>query len=1337
MSSRLAAELIADGASWKKDVQIPMKQGSIWTGAMTTRVWATIDIIHNGKHLKVENLELFVWDMDRDVTLSCAFLDQHKLRDWRGSPGDDEQLRVLASVCSGWEPANPSSDSATAYHIQGERGAAGPDMGQRVNASFQGMVATASIPATQSEYHHPLMTTTNRHDSWTREKAEALREKLVKQLREPIPALQRALEAVAEEYKEAFGDDISEPCDFKPFKIRLKAGAQYIAMVPRRLSEPMLLEVQKQMAALLEQGVIKPSDSPWAFPLVLARRPGSDKVRCCVDYRLLNLMVEPYPYGMADLHQTLDGLVGHKFYWSVDVSSYYHQIRVEPESMQYTAFVLPGGSKFEYSRVPFGIKTAPAWAQQQLREALQGNKGTEKLVNFLDDVTHGSDTIEESVEAFRELLKFCVAHKVKLRRSKCTLGVSAVKALGFVVNEQGKWIDPARVLSLLKIPQARTPKELKQLLGSFGFVRQFLCDSAKVCAPLFDLLRKGVKFRWTAACDQALERLKESVVLSPCLGQIDSTKTVYARVDASDVGVACVLYQMVMVEGKELPQAIAYASRRFSATEARWPLCEREGYASKFVFERFHQLMQGLSIVIETDHKNHLFMHNAVSMKVQRWRLYMQQFNYEIRHLAGVQNETADGMSRVFEDLSSLHITNLMRTAPTCEEARLERQQGIIAPSTFLLGAVDQDPLSCVQCGEEDGPGGPDGEGGSDEALFNMVTARLCSIEEGSYNSPTLGDVAIFGAHDASGSENSDEDFDRQVDLLAEGAVFEDLAEVEAEAAREEVHEEQPLDADEEEDAALRQAYSTGFELLLKMGWTRGSPIGKTHATVNPVLNGGAIGWEVGDFRGLGTSGTRSQQPRESTKQLLERKLRQVHNATAGHMGEVRTYRRLRYLEGFPWELRTSEIQEFNRNFCKNCLLCNKVWKLRGEPGRAQGAVIRQRPFTEVAMDLIVLTEPDVDGNKNILVLIDSFSRAVELFPVKTGDAVTVASCLYDTYNRWGQPIRLRCDGAKAFLGSVCRYFNRMMKVKLHAIEPYSPQQNGQCERVNQEVMRHLRAMIISDESGANSHFRWGLLASAARRILNNTINWETGVTPNELLYGGYADTDLCLMGDHPALQAGQSTPGWLFAKELEECQAELLRRSELHQEELLEKVRIKSEAAGVREIEGGVWVLAKRGGLGKRPKTKLQSRYMGPYLVVNRSDPAISIVQCQHLATKKIVKFHMSELVVVDLSNYVEVNDAIPISLKDEWTYMVESIVEHKPCGPRKTRGGSLRRKGMYQFKVKYALLPESTEVGEENPCWQPWENCEHLSALKQYCAKPEVLRDLGKDFYVSEEED
>jgi hypothetical protein len=64
----------------------------------------------------------------------------------------------------------------------------------------------------------------------------------------------------------------------------------------------------------------------------------------------------------------------------------------------------------------------------------------------LHDRDNGSDDIEDSVETFRELLKFCVANKIKLKRSKCTLGVGAVKALGFVVNDQGKWIDPDRVL---------------------------------------------------------------------------------------------------------------------------------------------------------------------------------------------------------------------------------------------------------------------------------------------------------------------------------------------------------------------------------------------------------------------------------------------------------------------------------------------------------------------------------------------------------------------------------------------------------------------------------------------------------------------------------------------------------------------------------------------------------------------------------------------------------------------------------------------------------------------------------------------------------------------------
>lgn len=1332
MSSRLAAELILMGNKWKRDVYIPMRQGSIWTGAITTRVWADLTIVHKGREIVLPDFQFHVWDMGRDVTLSCAFMDAYRLNDWKGDAEDDGKLHRLVTTTGGW--TSPSELDSTQAHVAGDRG--GPP-GQGGHGMFQGMVATVAESAgAVNAGPRNLAATTNRHDSWTREKAEALRERLRQQLREPIPELQARLEAAADEFPAAFGEDVSQPCLLKAFKIKLKSGAQYVAMVPRRLSAPMLEEVQKQMAALLAQGVIRPSSSPWAFPLVLVRRPGSDKVRCCVDFRLLNEMTEPYPYGMQDLHMTLDELAGKLYYWSVDVSSYYHQIPLDEESCQYTAFVLPGGSKYEYTRVPFGLRSAPAWAQQQLRETLQRNEGTKKLVNFLDDITYGSDDIEDSVRTFRELLKFCVENKIKLKRSKCTLGVGAVKALGFVVNSQGKWIDPERVLSLLKIPRAQTSKELKQLLGSFGFVRQFLADSAKTCEPLFDLLKKNAKFCWTARHDEALEKLKEAVATAPCLGQIDPKKTVYAKVDASDVGCACVLYQMITENGTEVPRAIAYASRRFSPTERRWCLAEKEGYSQKFVWERFHSLLQGLPVVIETDHRNHLYMYSASSLKLQRWRMYLEQFTYDVRHVDGIRNATADGMSRIFEDLSSLHIANLMATAPTDEQARREREQGIIAPSTRVC-CQDQLELSQEVTQVDEIPEGPDGSGGADEALFAGLFAgdglRLPELSP-EVESKT-GVFATFCAHE-SGTEEA---YDQMVQQHSEGMVVEELpapvdpeddpanASLESEELRQRI-----LEAKE------RFRYGRGYQLLESLGWAEGAGIGSSCTCRNEVIEAQVRGREVGDTRGLGMADSDRLVGRaQSSDELLKRKIQQVHNSVAGHVGAVRTYRRLRMLPGFPWDLKTSAIHSGVKQWCQSCLVCNKVWRLRGDPQRAQSAVIRQRPFTEVAMDLIVIKEPDIDGNRNILVLIDSFSRAVELYPLKTGDAESVVECLFDCYTRWGQPMQLRCDGAKAFLGSVCKYFNRMMKVKVKSIEPYSPYQNGQVERSNQEIMRHLRAMIVSEDSGPNSQWRWGLLAAAARRIINNTVNWETGVTPNELLYGGFADTELSLFGRHPAEGEGQSVPGWALAKELEEAQAELLRRSEMYQEELLAKVQAAAAAAGLREIHEGEWVLVKRGGLSQRPKSKLQCRYMGPYLVLERPDPTSSIVICQHLATKRVSKFHMSELQVVKLENYQAVADAIPVALRDEWTYLIDSIVAHRPVGRRRMGNGRLRAKGQYDFFVKYSLLPESTEVGEENPCWQPWVNCQHLTALRDYCAKPEVRQDLGDNFYVSDGED
>ncbi len=1329
ISSAFAAELVRDGAKFARDVNMPMKQGKIWTGTIKSRVFCDITIANQGVVKSFPNTCFYVWDTGRPLALSKAFLKKAGICNLEAAEGDYELLKEHGIRPESKEStnnlANFNSHDLTAEHLAPDGNGALSIGGARAHSGWQGEIATSTAKVVRGkEIGHASNST---RDAWTREKAEALREELKEQMRTPYPMLSQALEKVADEFPLAFGEDITEPSLLKKFKVRLKNGASYVCMVPRRLSEPMLAEVQKQIAALLAQGVIRKSSSPFAFPIVLARRPGSDKIRVCCDFRLLNEMTEPYPYSMPNLHEVLDRLAGKKYYWSVDVSSFFNQIEVEEDSRQYLAFVIPGGAKYEYLRTPFGCKNAPAWAQQQLKESLAENEDTRDLVNFIDDITYGSNSIEDSIEKFRALLGFCVKNKLKLKRSKCVLGVPAVKALGFVLNEQGKWIDPDRVLSLLRIPSAKGVKDVKHLLGAFGFVRQWICGSADICDPLFDLLKKGAKFSWGPRQENALNLLREAATESPCLTQINPSEPVYCRTDASDIGVACVLYQMIKnSEGIELPCAIAYSARRFSPTERRWALQERESYSMKLPFEKFGNMLAGLRVIIETDHKNHLFMWSSKSMKVQRWRMWMQQYDYEVRHLSGKLNAEADSMSRIFEHL---HLGNLFVTAPTSEQADRERREGIIAPSTRLQGTSDTDYNEGFEhCNEGDEEEGVDGEGGLDSALFS---AHLASANFDHLQAAAIG---VLKSNGERLGLPSDETFEAlRMQERADWTMFckepeDDVLAEAAEATWEESTDQSNFEVSEgallNVNEVIANEYGIGGVLLQNMGWKPGMYLGEgASAALNvPIERSGTINCR----EGIGYH-AREERPIPTFKECFSK----VHNDGTGHVGKIRTYARLRKLPGFPWGLPTSEIYQKVKNECEGCLSCLKIWSTRGKIEGASGAVIRQRPWTEVAIDLVVITEPDIDGNKVILVVIDSFSRAAELFPLKSGDAESVAQCLYDVYNRYGRPVRVRCDRAKAFLKSVMTRFQKLTGVLMHPTLSFSPMQNGQCERANQEVMRHLRAMVLS-KPGAQR--RWGLLTPSVRRILNNTIHSDTGCSPNELIYGGYGDTEASMFVEDLAHEEGETIAGWLYAKELEEAQFEILKRSELHQEQRLQAAARKATIGCQRVIENGSLVLASRGtSLGGRPKDKLQSRFTGPYLVLNRDQPLDSLVECQHLGSKVVEMFHMHDLVVVNLSHLSE-EELESSAMQDHWTYKVLCIEDFRPEGPRKV-AKRLRPKSKYEFLVLYDL-PRSTEPGDENPAWQPWANVKHLSSLKSFCEQPQVLRELGENFYVSDDE-
>ena len=1306
ISSRLAAELIAEGAEYSRNVYIPMKQGVLWTGIIKAKVKVNLNIVHHSTLLTKE-VEFYVWDMGADLTLSNAFLEDNWLLPATAGPQDDAILRATFETRKpGWgqkEKDQRADARSIANHVQAQvfeekQGKGGQAQGE---AQAEGRMTKSNGGCTLAS-----------HDSWTLERALKLRQELQQQLQTPDPGIHKRLSELCEKYSEAFGTDITKPCLLKKFKIKLKNGAQYVALVPRRVSQPVLEEMQRQISEMLEMGVIEPSDSPWSAPVVMVRRPGSSKLRLAIDYRLLNSMTEPAPFAMPDMHEVLDNLVGKKYYWSVDISSYYWQIAIEDESKPLTAFVIPGGGKFQFKRVPFGLRAAPMWAQSKLKEELDADPTTKGLVNFIDDISFGSNDPEELCHKFEALLKFAIAHNIKLKREKCCLGVPALKALGCVVNSQGKWIDPDRVMSLLRIQPASTVKELKQLLGSMNFVRQWLAHAATTCAPLTDLLKKNAKFQWGPEQDQALERLKAEVASSECLANLDPSRPVYLRPDASNLGCAAVLFQMVEVLENgvkiERPRAIAYASRRFSAAERKWSTAEGEALAIKWSMQVFQPLIQGLPVIVESDHANHRFLYsNLTSAKIQRWRMFLEQFDYEIRHIPGKNQEVSDGLSR-------LHLRNLTMTAPTNEQAALERTRGIICSSTFLAGLERNTvPSADLQDLEEEGEVHEgDGEGGLDDDFFQALSRSA----EPMTPIPAICQRMSAGM-DAWGAE-----------IEADAAAIERAKEAhweeeKMEKRRKDVQSQPRASRDWHEERRCAESYGIGYKLLNRMGW-------KAESELKLISQG-----EKRDRRGIGFLNVQRAVPELTSEQQLEAMLKQVHNDKVGHFGKLRTYHRLRHLAGFPWGVPTKMLHDKVHEWVDGCLTCQKTWSIRGQIEGASGALIRQRPFTEVSLDLITLSTPDRDNNKCILNILDSFSRASELFPLRTGDAESVAECLFSVYNRYGRPVRIRADGAKAFHTSVIKSLNRWLRVENHATLAYSPFQNGQNERRNQEIGRHLRAMVVGDAVGVNSIKRWGLLVPAVQRILNNTVNSDTGCTPNELLMGGYGDTDMSMFADNPVVDEGEIVQAADYARELEEAQMEMLRRSEMHQEEVLRAVAERATREGARQIHEGDIVLARRGGFGNRPKDKLQSKFTGPYVVVERDDPTQSIVRIAHIATKKVESRHMSELVNCNMSHFRDVEAAIPYAIQDEWTYQVERILEHRPAGPRRVNG-RLRAKSRYEFLTQYKHIPLSQEEGDENPAWQPWSHVRHLQALRTYCNQPEVVSQLGNDFYVSEQE-
>ena len=398
----------------------------------------------------------------------------------------------------------------------------------------------------------------------------------------------------------------------------------------RRLPPSQFAQVKAHVQELVGKGIVQPSCSPYASPIVVVQKKDGT-IRLCVDYRQLNAKTRKDAYPLPRIEESLDALTGATLFSTLDLASGYHQVPMAERDKDKTAFCTPFGL-FEFNRMPFGLCNAPS-TFQRLMERIFSDQSFHSLLLYLDDIVIFSSSFQQHLQRLEVVLGRLKEHNLKLKLSKCHFFQEEVQYLGHVISARGVATDPDKIQTVLQWKRPTTLTDLRSFLGFASYYRRFVAGFAKHAGPLHKLVAevqgKGKKRGganamlgnlWNDHCEQAFETLKQELVSAPVLKYADFSKPFVLEIDASHQGLGAVLSQEM--DGKRRP--IAFASRTLRPSErnmSNYSSMKLEFLALKWaVTERFREYLLGAKFVVYTDNNplSHLQTAKLAAVE-QRW----------------------------------------------------------------------------------------------------------------------------------------------------------------------------------------------------------------------------------------------------------------------------------------------------------------------------------------------------------------------------------------------------------------------------------------------------------------------------------------------------------------------------------------------------------------------------------------------------------------------------------------------------------------------------------------------------------------------------------------------
>ena len=427
----------------------------------------------------------------------------------------------------------------------------------------------------------------------------------------------------------------------------------------------------------------------------------------------------------------------------------------------------------------------------------------------------------------------------------------------------------------------------------------------------------------------------------------------------------------------------------------------------------------------------------------------------------------------------------------------------------------------------------------------------------------------------------------------------------------------------------------------------------------------------------------------------------QCHNTKVGHFRVQQTVEKVRkHLSNNPKaavkndEWSNVELRQDVTTFVNQCPCCQQMNILRTGIHTHGYTTSTWGVMDNIAMDVLMGLPESDQGNKNLMVIIDTFSRYIELYPMRELTAKNAVRALNQWMCRYGRPRNILTDNASQFQAEYEATL-RVLGIRNEKIHPYSHEENAIVERANREIIRHLRNILYETKI----HKEWEEHVPDIQRIKNSTPVSSTGVAPGELVFGTAYRLEAGVLYPHKP-EDDIPMPLHEYLQKRYKAQMAVLEAAYKHQDEVDARHISHVPAKPETEFDIDSYVLVQYENDERAPPSKVHPLLRGPYKVVavRTRDSRGTIYTCRNLATNKLEDFHVKLLQPFRYDQrYVDPEQA---AMADQQMFEVEEIQDHVFDGKE--------LKTNLRFKVKW--------VGFPNPTWEPYATMSKVEVVHRY---------------------